>query len=566
MLTSLGLAIIELMKKFLLILVVVITLVAIPVSVFLVFQRQELRKRAAPATTLTLAPANITKKVGEVFSVEVGIDTADNQVVAAEIHLVFDPTKLEAQTITNGPLFPNVLASGVVDRGTAAITVGAPSTTAAIKGTGTAAVVKFKTLENTVAPTSVRFAANTFVGALGESATNVLIGTTPATVTIADAGDGTAPSPSLVATPSALPNQASFSVPQATSSSTSTTPINLSDKFSDAKLDSNLWVEEINNPKSTLTLANGKLKTTTYSDGKGNSWAGIATKNEFTGDFQAQIKVDSLQVPATTTGSAEFQIYAPQKGLTLAWVKKRGGTYFELSSSSSKEAGIVSTGPIFEVGDANSVTLKLTRTGSTAQAFVDTGSGLRQIGTLDNVFTGNGKFSIATILGDGNSGQISGVFDDFSATVGIASSLATPPTATTSGQATTTTLKITSPTQDGQVAAPQPVIKGKAAPGSTITITIYSTPQTVVVTADANGNWSYTPQTPLAPGPHNVVAAAQNPTSGQTETTTTNFVVASGQDATQSAIPVSGNTAATLLLIASGILLVAMGILIPVFL
>ncbi|MFZ5845082.1 MAG: cohesin domain-containing protein, partial [Patescibacteria group bacterium] len=161
------------MRKKLFIIVIFLTL-AIPATIFLAVQRQELRQRAAPATTLSLSPGSLTKKVGETFSIEVVIDTAENQVVSADIYLTFDPTKLEAQTITNGALFPNILTSGVVASGTASITVGAPSSAKPVKGTGTAAVVRFKALEATTTPASIRFAANTFVGALGEGATNGL--------------------------------------------------------------------------------------------------------------------------------------------------------------------------------------------------------------------------------------------------------------------------------------------------------------------------------------------------------------------------------------------------------
>ena len=113
------------MRKRLFIIFIFLTLIAIPATIFLAVQRQELRKQAAPATTLSLSPSSLNKKVGETFSVEVLIDTAANQVISSEIYLTFDPTKLEAQTITNGALFPNILTSGVVESGKASITVGA---------------------------------------------------------------------------------------------------------------------------------------------------------------------------------------------------------------------------------------------------------------------------------------------------------------------------------------------------------------------------------------------------------------------------------------------------------
>lgn len=203
------------MKKTFLLLSVVLLLIAIPATIILVGQQQEIRKKAAPATTLSFSPASVTKKTGETFALEVTIDTAENQVVAAELHVVYDPTKLEAQTITNSSLFPNILASGVVDRGTATITVGTTDTKKPAKGVGTVAVVRFKALDKTDTPTSVRLAPNTFVGGLGEGATNVLVGTTPANITVT--GDGSPiPTPTITPTLTPQPTATASASPSAT--------------------------------------------------------------------------------------------------------------------------------------------------------------------------------------------------------------------------------------------------------------------------------------------------------------------------------------------------------------
>jgi hypothetical protein len=342
------------MKKIIFGLFVVLMLAAIPVTVYLVRQNQEQRTKAAPATTLAFAPATATKKVNDEFSLEVRINTAENQIVAAELHITFDPAVLEAVSITNGALFPNILASGSIERGAASITVGAASATTPVTGTGTAAVLKLKAIAASTSPISVRFAPTTFVGALGENATNVLVGSTPATITVS--ADG----------------QASVLTPTPT---------------------------------------------------------GAATQ--------------SAQLTPTPTQSA-----------------------------------------------------------------------------------------------------------------------------TQSAQATTSGLLITSPQEDDSLASDMPTIAGRATPGATVTLTIYSEPITVTLTADANGNWSYTPTTPLVEGPHNVVASAQDPTSGETVTATTNFVVAAGGEgggSTDSGIPVAGTVETTILLVSLGLLLIGMGAALPMF-
>jgi hypothetical protein len=189
------------MKRVVIIVVALLTLIAIPVTVFLSMRSQELRKRAAPATNIAFSPASVTKAVGEEFTLEARINTADNQVVATQINVTYDPTKLEAVSITNGTLFPNILSSGVVGNGTASIAVGAANTTTPIHGSGTAAVVKFKAIAATSSPISVRFANDTYVGALGEGSSNVLVGTTPATITVTGGSSN-----NLNVTPTATPS------------------------------------------------------------------------------------------------------------------------------------------------------------------------------------------------------------------------------------------------------------------------------------------------------------------------------------------------------------------------
>lgn len=336
------------MKRIVIILISLITLIAIPASVLLTMRSQELRKKAAPATTLTLTPTTLNKAVGEEFTLEVRMDTAGNQIVAVDLKLSFDPAKLEAEWIHNGTMFPNILSSGTVGNGTIAMALGATNTTTPISGTGTVATIKFKALAATTSPVAVRFTADTFVGALNEGSTNALTSTIPATITIGGAGGGTG-------TGTVTPTLASSITP-------------------------------------TLTP-------------------------------------------------------------TLA------------ASDSASPSGI----------------------------------------TID------------------------------------------------------------SPTKNESVATQKPTIVGTAPPGTTVTITVYSDPITVTVTADANGNWTYTLADELEAGPHTIVVAAQDPTTGQSHTATLAFVVATGSEngASGSAIPVSGTTENTILLLTLGMLFILIGSAVP---
>lgn len=179
------------MKKLFLLISGLLILVSVPVTIFFIQQNQELRSRAAPATTMSLSPSTVQVEPGETFQLDATIDTGSNQIVAVEIHLTYDPEKLEALNITSSTLFPNILSSGVIDNGTASIVVGAPSTAQPVSGTGTAATIRFRAISATSTPITVRYTADTFAGSPGEGATNALIGTTPSTITIGEGGSQT---------------------------------------------------------------------------------------------------------------------------------------------------------------------------------------------------------------------------------------------------------------------------------------------------------------------------------------------------------------------------------------
>jgi hypothetical protein len=358
------------MKKVFLYISIGIILLSIPVTVFLVGRSQEIRKRAAPASILSLSPATTTKKVGDTFTLEVKLDTADNQVMTVQLRILYDPTKLRTEDITNGPFAPTIRVSGKADpTGAATITVGAKDNATPMKGSGTVAVLTMRAVAASSTPISIRFSPHpdTFANALNEEG-SVLIGLQNANVIILNS-DGT-------------------------QGSTST-------------------------PSTTLT----------------------------SGDTSTQSGVQ----PTTT----------------------------------------------------------LTPTPTIIQQ------------------------------------------------------------STGSAEASSSALAIESPTLNEEIASTTPEIRGKGIPGGTITIVIHSDPITDTVTVDANGNWVYTPSTPLSPGTHSIEAMYTDPTTGETQTKTITFTVAGDETATSestaSAIPVSGTIHTTLLLISLGIVFIVSGALLPLW-
>jgi large repetitive protein len=354
------------MKKVVLFIISGILLLGIPATVYIVGKNAELRKRAAPATTLSLIPSQGSKRVNETFSLDVKIDTGDNQVATIQLQIVFDPTKFQAINITNGALAPTIRVSGKVDTsGVATITVGASDTTHPITGIGSIAVITLKAISTSATPATIQFspAPDTFINAFGEGENNVLVGSSGASITILNADGSTA--------------------------------------------------------------------------------------------------INDTETPTPTpTGQS------PLGGATLT------------------------------------------------------------------------------------------------------------PTPTSIQNQNTQILQILSPENNESLTTDTPSFTGTASPGATITLTIESTPQTVIITADADGNWNYAPSAPLTAGQHSVTALTTDPTTGASETTTASFVIASGEDSTEpssgsavaasgSAIPETGSIETTIILMAIGVLLILGGTLLP---
>lgn len=360
------------MKKIIMILTIFLILIAIPVTVYLVVQQQELRKKAAPATTLSVTPSTITKNVNDEFTVEVKVDPGENQILAAELHVTFDSTKLEALSITNGPMMTNVIAPGIIESGLASITVGAQNTASPVQGIGVIASVRLKAKDITTSPIQIKIGPNTFLTGPGEGTKNLLIGSTPASITIKSSG----------------------------SNESTVTPTQ--------------------NPTSAVT-------------------------------------------PSTTPSITSAPVHTP--------------------TPTTSQTGTITPTP------------------------------------------------------------------------------SKTPTPTPTSSSSANQVSVSYPTNSTNVSTKRPTITGTAPANATVTVTIYSTPQTCVVVASSSGTWSCTPQSDLADGPHNVVVSVVHPTTGQTYTTTQSFVVVTSSTLTASnGVPVSGDPVATVALIITGMSLVGTGL------
>src|SRR3989344_3195421 len=133
------------MKKIFLILTMIILLAGIPLVVFYSKQKQELRQKAAPATSLEIKPASESAKINDIFTKTIDIDTGDNVVSAVQLEITFDKTKLKATKIEAGDFIPEVGELGVITEDKATIVLGSGGGLAK-KGSGMLAKVTFQAL------------------------------------------------------------------------------------------------------------------------------------------------------------------------------------------------------------------------------------------------------------------------------------------------------------------------------------------------------------------------------------------------------------------------------------
>lgn len=212
-------------KRVISLLIGIFLLLSIPVTIFLVLQSQELRKKAAPATVISVQPSAVSKQLNDTFSVAVAINTGDNTVSAAELIITFDSSILEAHSLSAGDFLTVVLVPGAVTATTATITLGSPPATPK-KGSGTLATVSFKA-KGVAGSTQIGFGSGTRVAGIGEQG-DVLVGKTPGTVVIAEES-----APSATPTPIPTPTPTPPTSPPDPDDTPTPTPTPLSDDSAD---------------------------------------------------------------------------------------------------------------------------------------------------------------------------------------------------------------------------------------------------------------------------------------------------------------------------------------------
>jgi hypothetical protein len=191
-------------KKYLLpALFLVLILISVPVGVYLVQQRQEIRKQAAPATTLTLDPIFSEVFPGDEFGVKLMISTGENQVPAVDVIIGYDSSAFEFLNVDKGFLFANDPVPGD-DSIPGQVQIIYYNEDPVNTASGLVATFNFRVLENaTVGVKNFTF-VNARAGGIDET-TNVVNNTIPATVTVASLLPTPTITPTLMPTATVTP-------------------------------------------------------------------------------------------------------------------------------------------------------------------------------------------------------------------------------------------------------------------------------------------------------------------------------------------------------------------------
>lgn len=172
-----------------------IQIIALPLMLTVVGQKQDTRTQAEKPTTVSFSPASdvnspITKDAGENFSIDVIVGPGANLISSAKIEILYDPAKISLSPINpvvvNSQVFPQVIEGPTFSSGKIQITLSVgPDQTKAISNDSKALSLNLKAKAPTN-QTNISFGTNNHLyspqGSGGENLVSANI--IPATIKI----------------------------------------------------------------------------------------------------------------------------------------------------------------------------------------------------------------------------------------------------------------------------------------------------------------------------------------------------------------------------------------------
>lgn len=140
---------------------------------------------AAPNSTIYIDPASYSANIGDSFNVDVTINPGTNQVSAVELHITFDHTVLNLDSVTASSAFSTVLQAAAIDNsaGTASVILGVPLSGPNVTTTSDVATLTFHGIA--AGTNSLVTIANTTQAAADGETGDVITSRTGAQITVA---------------------------------------------------------------------------------------------------------------------------------------------------------------------------------------------------------------------------------------------------------------------------------------------------------------------------------------------------------------------------------------------
>ncbi len=197
-------------------------------GVFLVSKNQDIREKAAPATTLSLFPATQNKAVGESFALTVNANSGENKITGIDIEVTFNPAVVQMNQMSATSAISKL--STVIKNGEINNTTGKARFVAftASKDNAVSGSLDIITLSGTIISSAAQgasqltFSQSSTVAATDEGV-NVIINSIPATITVVSSnGNSNVVSPTATAT--AIPTATATSTTASRTSTPTATP------------------------------------------------------------------------------------------------------------------------------------------------------------------------------------------------------------------------------------------------------------------------------------------------------------------------------------------------------
>ena len=210
------------LKHKLILATIAIQIVALPLVLFAVKEKQETRTQASATTTLSFSPASTSSaphsiNLGQEFPVDVIVTPVDDLISLAKLEINYDPAKITLSPtnpiLVNAAAFPQIIEGPVYTNGKIQLVVSIGfDRTRVIQAETKVLTINFKA-NSSIDQTQVFFGTNSGLYSLGtddSSNLSVLSSTTPLYVKV---NAGPTPSPKPTNTPTPTPTSAPASVP-----------------------------------------------------------------------------------------------------------------------------------------------------------------------------------------------------------------------------------------------------------------------------------------------------------------------------------------------------------------